>query len=146
MALIKWDSWREIEDMFDRYTRSMGWPPNGGQELVVKKDWSPRVDIAETEKEFSIELEIPGVEKEDVKVAVENGMLSIAGERKQEKEEEGKKFHRLERYYGSFQRSFTLPENVDKSNIKATFKDGLLNLEIPKIEAAQSKTLEIKVD
>ncbi len=146
MALIKWDPFREIEDMFDRYTRAVGWPRSGGQEVMTAGDWSPRVDIVENDNEFVIKAEIPEVKKEDVKVTVDNGVLTISGERKQEKEEKGKKFHRVERYYGSFTRSFTLPEAIDDTKIKAGFKDGMLNLEIPKTAKAKPKAIEVKVE
>lgn len=146
MALIKWEPLREIEDMFDRYTRAMGWPSNRGQELITTGDWSPRVDISETDNEFVVKAEIPEVKKEDVKVSVDNGVLTIQGERKQEKEEKGKKFHRVERYYGSFVRSFTLPDNVDETKVKATFKDGMLNLQIPKTAETKPKAIEVKVE
>jgi len=146
MAIIRWDPWREIEDMFDRYTRAGGVPAYGGQELARTGDWTPRVDIAETEKAFVIKAEVPEVKKEDVSITVNNGILSIRGERKQEKEESGKTFHRVERCYGAFTRSFTLPENVDEKNIKATFKDGMLSLEIPKTEKAKPKAIEVKVE
>ncbi|WP_291522159.1 Hsp20/alpha crystallin family protein [Acidithiobacillus sp.] len=146
MALIKWEPLREIDDMFDRYIRAMGWPSNRGQELMTTGDWSPRVDISETANEFVIKAEIPEVKKEDVKVSVDNGVLTIQGERKQEKEEKGKKFHRVERYYGSFVRSFTLPDNVDETKIKATFKDGMLNLQVPKSAETKHKAIEVKVE
>ena len=146
MSLIKWDPWREMEDMFDRYTKAVGWPRTGGQEVIRTGDWSPRVDISETDKEFIIKAEIPEVKKEDVKVTVDKGVLTIQGERNQEKEEKGKKLHRVERFYGSFSRSFTLPENVDDATIKATFKDGMLNLQIPKTAGAKTKAIQIKVD
>lgn len=146
MALIKWEPLREIEDMFDRYTRAMNWPSNRDQELTRTGDWSPRVDISETENEFVIKAEIPEVKKDDVKVSVDNGVLTIQGERKQEKEEKGKKFHRVERYQGSFVRSFTLPDNVDETKVKATFKDGMLNLQIPKTAETKPKAIEVKVE
>jgi len=146
MALVKWDPWREIEDMFDRYTKAVGWPRGGSQEFMATGDWVPRVDIAETDKEFAIKAEIPDVKKEDVKVTVDNGILTIQGERKQEKEEKGKKFHRVERHYGHFVRSFTLPDNTDETKIKASFKDGMLNLHIQKIEETKPKAIEIKVE
>lgn len=146
MALVRWDPWREIEDMFDRYTRAVGQPRTGSQDVVATGDWAPRVDISETDKEFVIKAEIPEVKKEDVKVTVDNGVMTIHGERKQEKEEKGKKFHRVERCYGSFTRSFTLPDNVDETKIKASFKDGMLNLQIQKTEGAKPKAIEIKVE
>jgi HSP20 family protein len=145
MTLIRWNPWREIEEMADRYTKAVGQAQTGGQEVVATGDWAPRVDIAETENAFEIKAEIPEVNKEDVKVTVYNGILTIRGERKQEKEEHGKKFHRIERKYGSFTRNFTLPDNVDETDIQAAFKDGILNLQIPKTEAAKPKAIEVKL-
>lgn len=146
MALVKWDPWREIEDVFDRYSRRGGSPRSGNQEVIATGDWTPRVDISETDQEFIIKAEIPEVKKEDVKVTVDNGVLTLRGMRKQEKEENGKKFHRIERFYGSFTRSFTLPDNVDEENITAAFKDGMLNLQIRKTEEAKPKSIEVKVE
>ena len=145
MQLTKWDPFREMEDVFDRFGRAIRWPRRGTQEVMATGDWAPRVDIAETDNEFTIKAEIPEVKKEDVKVTIDSGVLTIRGERKQEKEEKDKKFHRVERYYGSFTRSFTLPDNVDESKIEASFKDGMLNLQIPKTEAAKPKAIEVKV-
>jgi HSP20 family protein len=145
MEITKWNPFREFEDMFDRYARAINWPRRESQEIVATGDWSPRVDIVETENEFTIKAEIPDVKKEDVKVTVDNGVLTIRGERKQEKEEKNKKLHRIERYYGSFTRSFTLPDNVDETKIGASFKDGMLNLQIPKTEASKPKAIEVKV-
>ncbi len=145
MTLMKWDPWREIEDMFDRYTKAVG-VPRGGQEALASSDWSPRVDISETETAFLINADIPGVEKDQVKVSVENGVLTIQGERKSEKEEKGKKFHRVERFMGTFVRRFTVPDNVDPDGIKATFKDGMLQLHLPKSEKARPKAIDIHVE
>jgi len=145
MQLTKWDPFREMEDSFDRFTKSLSWPRRGRQESMVTGDWAPRVDIAETDKKFSIKAEIPDVKKEDVKVSVDDGVLTITGERKQEKEEKGKKFHRVERFYGSFTRSFTLPENIDETKIEASFKDGMLELNIPKIKSSKPKGLEVEI-
>jgi HSP20 family protein len=113
--------------------------------MLTGGDWAPRVDIAETDKEFSVKAEIPDVKKEDVKVTVDNGVLTIKGERKQEKEEKNKKFHRVERFYGSFTRSFMLSDNVDENKIEASFKDGMLNLKIPKTEATKPKTIDVMI-
>lgn len=145
MALVKWDPLREIEDMFDRYSRAMGSPRAWGHDAITTGDWSPRVDISETDDEFVVKAELPEVKKDDVKVTVENGVLSIEGERKQEKEEKGKKFHRVERYYGKFYRSFSLPANVDEAGIKAAFKDGMLNLSVPKTAKSKPKAVNVKV-
>lgn len=146
MTLVKWDPWREIEDMFDRYTRAIGRPRNDRQQVSGDTDWSPRVDIHETESEFVISAEIPGISKKDVQVNVDDGILTISGTREQESDEKGKNFHRIERHYGSFRRSFTLPDNVDENTIKASFKDGILNLSIPKIPKTETKAIEIKID
>ncbi len=146
MTLIKWDPWQEIEDMFGRYTRAVGFPRSGSQEDITTGDWTPRVDISETDKEFVIKAEIPDVKKEDVKVTLDSGVLTIQGERKQEKEEKGKKFHRVERHYGSFTRSFSLPGNIDETKTKASFKDGMLNLQIQKTEETKPKAIDVKVE
>jgi HSP20 family protein len=146
MSLVKWNPWREIEDLFDHYT-GINLPRLSGKGALGKGDWCPSVDIAETEKSFIIKAEIPEVKKEDVKVTVNNGILTIEGERKEEKEEkEEKKFHRIERYYGKFSRSFTLPENARETEIKASFKDGMLTLEIEKTEEEKSKSIQVKVE
>ena len=148
MALVRRDPWREIEDIFDLYARARAArePAAGSQEVLATGDWAPRVDIAETDKAFVIKAEIPEVNKEDVKVTVDNGVLTIRGERKQEKEEEGKKFHRIERFYGSFTRTFTLPDNVDETKVTASFTDGMLNLQIPKTEKAKPRAIEVRVE
>jgi HSP20 family protein len=120
-------------------------PRTSGKETMVVADWVPSVDVSETEGEYQIKAEIPDVKKEDVKVTVEDGVLTIQGERKQEKEEKGKKYHRVECSYGSFVRSFTLPDLVDEGKVKAEFKDGVLNLKLPKSEKAKPKSIEVKI-
>ena len=107
-------------------------------------DWAPVVDIGEDEKEFLIKAELPGLKREEVKVTVEDGVLSISGERKAEKEEKTKKYHRVERSYGSFLRSFTLPEGCDPAKVNAEFKEGVLNVHLAKSPKAQPKAIEIK--
>jgi HSP20 family protein len=116
-----------MDDLLNRYTRALGQPQAGSQEVIATGDWVPLVDIAENDKAFEIKMEIPEVKKENVKVTVDNRVLTIWGEREQEKEEEGKRFHRVERSYGVFTRSFTLPDNVDENKVTASFKDGMLN-------------------
>jgi len=146
MALVRRDPTQQMEDMLARYARAVVQPPAGSQEVIATGDWAPRVDIAETDKAFEIKAEIPEVNKEDVKVTVHNGVLTIQGERIQGKEEKGKKFHRVERCYGCFTRSFTLPDNVDENKISASFKDGVLNLQIQKTEEPKPKSIEVKVE
>jgi HSP20 family protein len=147
MALVRWDPFRELEEMSDRLNRVFTRPAmrtNGKEQLTVA-DWMPIVDISETDGEYVIKAELPEVKKEDVKVTVENGVLTLQGERRQEKEEKGKKYHRVERSYGSFVRSFTLPESIDESGVKAEYKDGVLHLHLPKSEKVKPKAIEVKV-
>jgi HSP20 family protein len=108
-------------------------------------EWAPSVDIIEDEKEWLLKADLPEVMKDDVKVTVENGVLTITGERKFEKEEKDKKYHRIERSYGNFLRSFTLPDGADGSKVNAEFKDGVLKVHLPKGEKAKPKTVEVKV-
>jgi HSP20 family protein len=144
---MRWDPFRELEEMSDRLNRMFARPAarTNGKETMIVADWAPTVDISETEGEYQIKAEIPEVRKEDVKVTLEDGVLTIQGERKQEKEEKGKKYHRIERSYGSFVRSFSLPDLIDEEKVKAEFKDGVLSLHLPKSEKAKPKAIEVKV-
>jgi HSP20 family protein len=148
MALVKWDPFRELEEMSDRLNRVFARPGawhGTGNEVMTVADWTPTVDISETETEFLIKAELPDIKKEAVKVTVEDGVLTIQGERHREKEEKGKKYHRVERSYGRFVRSFTLPDSVDAAAVKAEYADGVLNLHLPKSEKAKPKQIEVKV-
>jgi HSP20 family protein len=150
MSIVRWDPFRELEDVSSRLNRLFGQgllPRTSEQarDTMAAVDWAPSVDIAETNEEFNVKAELPGLKKEDVKVTVDGGVLRIEGERKQEQEEKNKKFHRIERSYGSFLRTFTLPENVDDEKVRAEFKDGVLNVRLPKSEKAKPKAVEIKV-
>ena len=148
MTLVRWDPFRELEDMSERLNRMFARPAartSGGKEQLTVADWVPTVDISETDGGYLIKAELPEVKKEDVKVTVEDGVLTLQGARHQEKEEKGKKYHRVERSYGSFVRSFTLPESVDESGVKAEYKDGVLNLHLPKTEKVKPKAIEVKV-
>jgi HSP20 family protein len=148
-ALIRWDPFKEMEDLQSRFTKLLGLTParteNGGRELMTITEWAPSVDIIEDEKEWLVKADLPEVNKENVKVTVENGVLTITGERKFEKEEKDKKYHRIERSYGNFLRSFTLPDGADGSKVTAEFKDGVLKVHLPKGEKAKPKAVEIKV-
>ena len=147
MTLVRWDPFRELEDMSERLNRVFSRPTlrNTGKENLTVADWMPTVDISETESEYLIKAELPEVRKEDVKVTVENGVLTLQGERRQEKEEKGRRFHRVERSYGSFVRSFTLPESVDEGGVKAEYKDGVLALHLPKSEKVKPKAIDVRV-
>lgn len=146
MAITKWEPLREIEQIVDRYSRSFGFPFARTADLMPDGEWCPRVDIGENEKAFLIKAEIPGVRKDDVKVSLDHGVLTIAGERHEEKEEKGWRFHRLERSSGAFLRSFTLPTNADTQGLKAHFHDGLLDVEIPKTAASPATAVTVPID
>jgi HSP20 family protein len=107
--------------------------------------WTPAVDVYEDTEAILIEADLPGLTKEDVKVSLENNVLTIHGERKLSREDKRDNYHRVERAYGSFTRSFTLPSNVDAQRIGAEFKDGVLRLQLPKREEAKPKQIEVKV-
>ncbi len=148
MNLVRWDPFCELEEVTEQLNRMFGRPAarrENGKELLAVADWVPIVDISETESAYVIKAELPDVKKEDVKVTVQEGVLTIQGERKQEREEKGLKYHRVERSYGRFVRSFTLPDYVDDAKVKAEFKDGVLNLYLPKSERTQPKAIEVKV-
>ena len=148
MSIVRWDPFRELEDMNDRLNRVFGRSiasPRDSKDAMRTFDWAPSVDVLETAEDFQVKAELPDVKKEDVKVSVDGGMLRIEGERKQEKEEKGKKWHRIERSYGSFMRTFSLPENIDDAKVQAEFKDGILNVRLPKSEKAKPKSVEVKI-
>ena len=147
-ALTKWNPFRELEDIQSRLSSLFGRTPlrGFGEEAMTVSEWTPLVDIAEDDKEYLIKAELPEVKKEDVKVTVEGGVLTITGERKFEKEEKGKKYHRLERAYGSFMRSFALPEGAAGDKISAEFKDGVLKVHLAKSPEAKPKSINVKVD
>lgn len=146
MKLVRWNPLRELEDMSERLNRLAGrslWPT--GEEALVAAEWSPLVDIQETGKEYLIKAELPEIQKEDVKVLVKDGVPSIEGERKQEKEEKDTEFHRIERSYGKFVRCFGIPEDADEKSIKADFVNGVLKVHLAKCEAAKPRSIEVKV-
>ena len=148
MSVTRWDPFRELEIMSDRLNRVFSRPPNrtdSGRELMTVSDWTPTVDISETDREYLIKMELAEVRRDDVKVTVEDGVLRIQGERRQEREENGKKFHRIERSYGTFMRGFTVPDDVDGGNVSAEFKEGMLLLHLPKSEKAKPKAIEVRV-
>lgn len=111
----------------------------------VLANWSPKVDISENDKALNVHAELPGIKKEDIKLEVHNNTLTISGERKHEKKEDTEKYHRFERSYGKFSRSFSLPQGVDPATVQATYADGVLNVSIPKpVQAAAPKKIDIK--
>ncbi|MCP9468838.1 MAG: Hsp20/alpha crystallin family protein [Nitrospira sp.] len=145
---LRWNPWKDLEEMEKRLSTFFGRPPEGSgekKEALAVAEWSPVVDITEDDKEYLIKAELPEMKKEDIKINVQDDVLSISGERKYEKDEKGKKYHRVERAYGSFLRSFTLPQDADGSKVSAAYKDGVLSIHLPKSEKAKPKAIEVKV-
>ena len=148
MALIRWDPFSDVETMFNRLIPAgfAGWPRLGSLGNGDKKlQWAPSADISETDKEYVIRAELPAVKKEDVQVTFDDGLITIKGERKQQKEDKTEKYHRVESFYGSFERSFSLPENVNSDAIRCESKDGILTVHIPKVESPKQKAKQITV-
>jgi HSP20 family protein len=148
LNVTRWDPFRELEEMSTRLNRFFGQAPtrqlseNGELSLA---DWAPAVDVQETDGEYVVKADLPAVKKEDVKVEVVDGVLSVSGERKQEKEEKGKRFHRIERACGRFERRLSLPTEVDPQKIAAEFKDGVLQVHLPKSPTARPQSIDVKV-
>ncbi len=141
MNITRWNPFAEMEDLLKTYNRALAQNPS--QEGVLSADWSPSVDIVENDDEFLIKAELPGVPKDDISVDVNNGVVTISGERKNEYKDE--KEHRIERFYGRFSRSFSLPENVDETRIEAESKDGVLIVHLPKAEEAKPKKISVSI-
>ncbi len=145
MNLMRWEPYREIATLQDRLNRVFGGTlarPQGEDEMNLAA-WAPPVDIAEEKDRILITAELPGFREDEIEIQTENGMLTLRGERKFEKESDGKSYHRVERSYGQFVRSFSLPNNVDREKIKAHFSDGLLKVDLPKREDAKPRTIKI---
>jgi HSP20 family protein len=148
MNLVRWDPFRELENMSTQLSRLVGATPArraGENDGAFFADWAPAMDVQETDKEYLIKADLPDVKKEDVKVGIDDGILSVEGERKQEKEEKGKKFHRIERAYGKFVRRMAVPTDVDTTKVAAEFKDGVLNVHLPKTPEAKPRMVDVKV-
>jgi HSP20 family protein len=148
-TLTRWNQLKQLEalqhGLGSLFSRSPVHLPEGQEEQIAVPEWTPLVDISEDDKEYRIKVELPEVKKEDVKVTAEEGTLSIMGERKFEKEEKGRKYHRVERAYGSFGRSFSLPDDASPAKVSAEFKDGVLTVHLLKDEKAKPQHVEVKV-
>lgn len=152
MSIVKWNPARELLNMerefnklFNIFSKRFGFSDSDLKDEYENAVWMPLTDIKEDKDNYYVMLDLPGVSKDDVKVSYADGQLSISGERKQEKEDKDTKYHRVERIYGRYYRSFTLPQKVKDDKIEAVFKDGQLSITVPKAEEAKPKELEIKV-
>jgi HSP20 family protein len=155
MAIAKYDDKRGEKSLWNPWLLDKGLHRMFDQWLDFPKDWEfplrggelfPSVDISETPQEYVLRAEIPGMSKADTKLSIHNNVLTISGEKKTETKHEDKKVHRVESYYGSFQRSFTLPDAIKADKVSASYKDGVLVITVPKAEEAKEKTVDIKVE
>ena len=146
MRVIKWEPFRDVDDVFDRFfAESMRRWPRQGAATQPPREWAPAADVSETDGEYLIKADLPEVRKEDVSITVQDGVLTLAGERKQEKVEEQEKIHRIERFYGSFARRFALPENADEQGIRAESRDGVIVIHIPKQRVVEPQPRQIQI-
>ncbi|HEX3625259.1 MAG TPA: Hsp20/alpha crystallin family protein [Verrucomicrobiae bacterium] len=148
-TLTRWDPIRGMEELHNQLSSLFGRAPlrrpEGQEESITVAEWAPPVDISEDDKEYLIKVELPGLKKEDIHIAVADGALTVTGERKVEKEEQNKKYHRVERAYGRFARTFVVPDDAEADKVAAEFKEGMLGVRIPKSEKAKPKHIEVKV-
>ena len=146
-ALAHWNQFKELEALHNSlgslFSRPQVRRPEGYEEAMRVPEWTPLVDISEDGKEYLIKAELPEVRREDVKITMEAGTLTITGDRKYEKEDNGKKYHRVERAYGSFGRSFSLPDDASPAKVTADFKDGVLKVHLAKNEKARPQQVEV---
>ncbi len=141
MNITRWNPFNEMDDFFKFYNRSLA--QNPAQEGMLSADWTPSVDITENDSEFLIKAELPEVKKEDISIDINKGVVTLSGERKSEVKDE--KEHRIERFYGRFSRSFSLPEIVKEGDIKAESKEGMLYLHLPKTAIEKPKKIQVKI-
>ena len=147
MAIVRWEPFRDLLTTQREYDRLLkeAFSPMSGETEVSTRSWAPPVDIYETEDAIVLKAELPGIDPKDVEVRVEDNTLYLKGERNYEKEVKEQNYHRIERSYGSFARSFSLPNSISAEKVKAEYKDGLLTLTMPKREEAKPKTIKIDV-
>jgi len=147
MSLTRWNPARELDEVFDRMNRFFpgALARDFGMESLTSSDWAPAVVITETPEAYLIKADLPEVKKEDCKVTLENGVLTLSGERRIEKEEKNRKHHRIERHYGRFVRRFSMPTAIDDQKVSATFRDGVLHVSVPKAPQAHAATREVKI-
>lgn len=148
MALIRWDPFREITSLQERMNRlfsDVRLRTPFGEEEITQGAWIPAVDIYETNDAIVLKAELPGIPKEDIFIEVKDNTLTLKGEKKFEREVKEENYHRVERSYGSFQRAFTLPGTVQQDRVRAKFKEGILEITLPKLEQAKPKQIKVEV-
>jgi HSP20 family protein len=145
MALARWTPLREMAQLQNEMNRFFSGLPTANQEELLTSSWAPQVDIYEDQDGIRLHADVPGVDQKDLDVKVENRMLTLRGERKLAQEEKKENYHRIERSYGAFTRSFMLPEYADADKVEAAFKNGVLEVKIPKREEKRPKQIKVEV-
>jgi HSP20 family protein len=147
MAIVRFDPFRELSQMQDRINRIFGEAYRGKEDDVLSRgDWTPAVDIFENgQHEIVIKAELPGLKREDIDIRVENSTLTLRGERKHDADVKQENYHRVERAYGSFSRSFALPSTVNAEKVSAAFADGVLTITLPMREEAKPRQIQVAV-
>lgn len=145
--LVRRDPFSELRNLQEDFNRALNinFPRFFGGEEVLSGKWSPNVDIYEDQNSIVLEADLPGMKSEDFKLSIENYKLTLSGERKFEKEDKGENYHRVERSYGSFTRTFSLPSTVNVEEVKAEFKDGILRVSMPKREEVKAREIRVSV-
>lgn len=145
MSIIKYDPFRELRNLQDEMNRlfNVNFAGKFNQEDMASSGWTPSVDIYESEGEIVLEAELPGMKRDDFEVSIENNIITLKGEKNFEKSEESDSYHRVERAYGSFTRSFSLPRSVSAENTKADFSNGILRVSLPKKEEAKARKIKV---
>ncbi len=147
MDLVRWNPWPEtirFRERFNRLFNEVGFPTDWNEDSLTMSSWNPAVDVYESNGNIVLKAELPGVDKKDISVDVKGRILTLKGERSSDKEVKEDNYHRKERFYGKFQRAFTLPMEVDADKIKAEYKDGVLKVEVAKPEGQKPKQITIK--
>lgn len=145
MRLMRWEPLREMDDLLKGFAPMFGRMPTLARPTEGGYEFMPPADVIEREKEYLVKIDLPDVRKEDVKVLFEDGVLTIKGERKEAKEVKGETLHRTERFYGAFERTFALPDDVDPKGIHAACKDGVLMVTLPRVEVQKPRPLAISI-
>jgi HSP20 family protein len=145
MSVSRWDPFQDLQSFRDEMNRTLSrwFSREEGDEPTMRR-WVPALDVTESKDAYHIDVEVPGVNPEDINVTVDRGMLTVQGERRSEEEKSDRSYHRIERRYGMFRRSISLPGDVDPSRVQATYDNGVLRLEVPKTDGGQPKRIEVK--
>lgn len=145
MSVSRWDPFQDLQSFRDEMNRTFSrWFGREEGDEPAQRRWVPALDVTESNDAYHIDVEVPGVDPENINVTVDQGMLTVSGERRSEEEKSDRSYHRVERRYGAFRRSISLPRDVDAGHIQASYDNGVLRLQVPKTESSQPRRIEVK--